>query len=250
MSRHKYVIGNWKQNGSLAANAALLAGLRAAVTSEVAGKSLAVCVPAVYLAQARDVLAQSHIGFGAQNCSATGNGAFTGEIAADMIAELGASLVLVGHSERRALFAESDAAVGQKAVNAIQAKLTPVVCVGETLAERDAGKTFEVVERQLMTMMGAVKLASLDLSQIILAYEPVWAIGTGKTATNERAQEVHAFLRGILVKNGAANVSILYGGSVKPSNAAGLFSQPDIDGGLVGGASLVAADFLGIWAAL
>jgi triosephosphate isomerase (TIM) len=247
--RQRLVLGNWKQNGSFSKNEALLCVLRDRFQPRQ-GCTLGVCVPLVYLAQTGDLLSGSEIAFGAQNCSATQNGAFTGEVGVEMLREFHSSLVLVGHSERRALYLESDSSVGLKAAQVIAASLTPVVCVGETLAERDAGLTFSVVDRQLNAVVRVLEEQKLPLSKIVLAYEPVWAIGTGKTATNEQAQVVHAHLRNELQKWGAADVSILYGGSVKPSNAKGLFSQPDIDGGLIGGASLVAEDFLAIYDAL
>lgn len=240
--RGKLVVGNWKMNGGLASNAALLTAL-AAQWQPKPGRAVAVCVPYPYLGQARDVLGGTPVRWGAQDLSEHAAGAFTGEVAGGMIAEFGASLVLVGHSERRQLHAETDAAVAAKAVAALAAGLTPVVCVGESLAERDAGSTQAVVGRQF-DAVAAVLQQRMALT--VVAYEPVWAIGTGRTATPEQAQVVHAFLRARLQQVQAPDVSLLYGGSVKASNAAALFAMPDIDGGLVGGASLDANEFLAV----
>ena len=244
--RQKLVIGNWKLHGSLAANAALLDGIKAAP----ARARLAVCAPFPYLAQCQAVLSGTTIGWGAQDVSAETRGAFTGEVAAPMLAEFGCAYVLVGHSERRSYHGETDAIVAAKTLRALEAGLTPVVCVGETLAQREAGETEAVVGRQLAAVLDALSIE--QLGRIVLAYEPVWAIGTGKTATSEQAQAVHAYLRKQVVAHGegfadvAARLQILYGGSVKPDNAAELFSMSDIDGGLIGGASLKAEDFLAI----
>lgn len=242
--RRKLVVGNWKMNGSRAANAELLSGLQAAGTGQA---DVAVCAPFPYLAEVAAALRGGAIGWGAQDCSSHEAGAFTGEVAATMLAEFGCHYVIVGHSERRALHGESDELVARKAQAVLAAGMKPIVCVGETLAERDAGQTDLVVSRQ----MGAViELLGQRLAEVVVAYEPVWAIGTGKTATQEQAQAVHAALRAQLkaaLADGAAEqVLILYGGSVKPDNAKQLFSQPDIDGGLIGGASLKAVDFAAI----
>lgn len=241
--RQKLVIGNWKMHGSLAANAALLDGIKAAP----ARARLAVCAPFPYLAQCQATLAGTAIGWGAQDVSAEVRGAFTGEVAAPMLAEFGCAYVLVGHSERRSYHGETDATVATKALRALESGLTPVVCVGETLAQREAGETEAVVGRQLAAVVEALSIE--QLGRIVLAYEPVWAIGTGKTATSEQAQAVHAYLRkqvAVASADVAARMQILYGGSVKPDNAAELFSMSDIDGGLIGGASLKAEDFLAI----
>jgi triosephosphate isomerase len=223
-------------------NAELLAGILAA---RPFGSDLAVCPPFVYLSETAATLARSDILWGAQDCSAHEQGAYTGEVSAAMLADLGCRYAIVGHSERRAYHAESDALVADKAQAALARGVTPIVCVGETLAQREAGETEVVVKRQLSVVIH--KLAHCA-SEIVVAYEPVWAIGTGRTATPEQAQQVHALLRAQLnaaTGHGAA-MKILYGGSVKPDNAATLFSQPDIDGGLIGGASLKAADFVAI----
>lgn len=241
--RHKLVIGNWKMHGSLAANADLLAGIKAAS----ARARLAVCVPFPYLAQCQQALAGTQVAWGAQDVSAHARGAFTGEVAASMLGEFGCSYALVGHSERRTYHGEADATVATKALRALEFGITPVVCVGETLEQREAGKTEAVVGAQLRAVLDALSVEQLD--GIVLAYEPVWAIGTGKTATSEQARAVHAFLRAQVAARDtgvAGRMAILYGGSVKPDNAAELFSMSDIDGGLIGGASLKAEDFLAI----
>ncbi|MBB3224765.1 triose-phosphate isomerase [Pseudoduganella umbonata] len=243
--RRKLVIGNWKMNGSLAGNSVLLRGI---VDGHAAGKAdLAVCVPAPYLAQCQAELSGTPVAWGAQDVSAYAAGAYTGEMAASMLQEFGCRYVIVGHSERRAYHHESNELVAQKAHAALNAGLTPVVCVGETLEEREAGRTNVVVCAQLQAVLDVLENPALE--KIVLAYEPVWAIGTGKTATPALAQEVHAALRkqvAVRSADAAAKVQILYGGSMKPDNAKDLMAQLDIDGGLIGGASLKAQDFLGI----
>ncbi len=234
-------------NGNRAANASLLAGIVAGVNAaDTPNASCAVCAPAPYLAQCQDVLAGGPVAWGAQDVSAQPGGAYTGEVAAAMLADFACTYVIVGHSERRAYHGESSELVAKKAVAVLDAGMTPIVCVGETLAERDAGQTVAVVSNQL----GAVlDLVGERVANIVVAYEPVWAIGTGKTATPAMAQEVHAQLRAqLMAKNAVAaeTVQILYGGSMKPDNALELMAQPDIDGGLIGGAALKAADFLAI----
>jgi triosephosphate isomerase len=234
-------------NGGLAVNAVLITEINAGLV--VAGKDVeaAVCVPAPYLAQVQAALSGSSLALGAQDVSAHVGGAYTGEVAASMLVEFGCRYVIVGHSERRAYHAESDVVVGGKVLAALQAGLTPIVCVGETLVEREAGQTDAVVMRQLNAVLA--QLDAADVARIVVAYEPVWAIGTGKTATPAMAQEVHAVLRaGLAVKNAdaAAKVQILYGGSMKPDNAKELLAMSDIDGGLIGGAALKAVDFLAI----
>jgi triosephosphate isomerase len=243
--RRKLVVGNWKMNGSLAANAALLDALKAGPGQHAADS--AVCAPAPYLAQCQAALGGTTLAWGAQDVSAHASGAFTGEVAAAMLVDFGCSYVIVGHSERRAMHAESSELVAKKTVAALAAGLTPIVCVGETLAERDAGQTFAVVGEQLGAVLGL--LSDADAARLVLAYEPVWAIGTGQTATPAMAQEVHAQLRAQLEQKNAGKVQILYGGSMKPDNARELMAQADIDGGLIGGAALKAADFLAIIAA-
>jgi triosephosphate isomerase len=241
--RKKLVAGNWKMHGSLAENAALLAALKPAL----AGIEAVVCVPFPYLAQAQAVLAGSSIAWGAQNLSEQSKGAFTGEVSASMLLDFGCRYVIVGHSERRSLNGESDELVASKYVAAQAAGLIPILCVGESLDEREAGVTEAVVARQLDAV---IKLAGVDsLAKAVVAYEPVWAIGTGKTASPEQAQAVHAFIRSkiaALNTEVANQLVIQYGGSVKAANAAELMAQPDIDGGLIGGASLVADEFVAI----
>ena len=242
--RQQFVAGNWKMHGSLADNAKLLAE----VLSGAAGArcAVAVCVPYPYLSQVQQQLQGSTLALGAQDCSAHLSGAHTGEVAVGMLQDFGCRYVIVGHSERRADHHESDALVAEKAQRVLDAGMTPIVCVGETLEEREAGDTNAVVLRQLQAVTQRLGEKS---SRMVLAYEPVWAIGTGRTATPEQAQAVHAVLREHLSQVNAAAVQILYGGSVKPDNAQVLFAQNDIDGGLIGGASLKAADFLAIIAA-
>jgi len=240
--RGKLVVGNWKMNGGLASNATLLAGLVTGWQSRP-DRQMAVCVPFPYLAQVRDVLAGSPIAWGAQDLSMHGAGAHTGDISGSMIAEFGGRFAIVGHSERRQQHGETDAIVAEKAKAALSTGLTPIVCVGETLAEREAGAWHAVVGRQFDAVADAL---GSDLRLAVLAYEPVWAIGTGRTAAPGQAQEVHAFVRERLARAGAPDVMVLYGGSVKAANAAALFTQADVDGGLVGGASLDAAEFLAI----
>jgi len=239
----KRIFGNWKMNGSLAANAALLDLLKQGLGH--AGCEIAVCAPAPYLAQLQSLLSGSAVAIGAQDLSVHTSGAFTGEVSGAMLREFGVRYVLVGHSERRQYHAETDEMVARKAQAALASGITPVVCVGETLAQREAGETEAVVRRQLAAV---VQRNGHCLSEIVLAYEPVWAIGTGLTATPAQAQAVHAVLRAQLLAatTAAARVPILYGGSMNAANAAELLAQADIDGGLIGGASLKAADFLAI----
>lgn len=241
--RRKLVAGNWKMQGRQAANAALVQALvgRAA---EWAGVDMWLAPPAPYLLQVAGLLAASPLVLAAQNVSHEDDGACTGEVSAGMLADCGCHAVLVGHSERRTRYAETDAVVAEKFVRALAAGLTPVLCVGETLAEREAGLTEAVVARQLAAVLARAGVPAL--SAAVLAYEPVWAIGTGHSATPEQAQAVHAFLRAQLAPNVAAGMRILYGGSVKAANAAALFAMPDIDGALVGGASLDADEFVAI----
>ncbi|MET0982125.1 MAG: triose-phosphate isomerase [Telluria sp.] len=249
--RPKLVVGNWKMNGSRANNATLLAGIVAGLADLDAAKAAcAVCVPAPYLQQCADTLAGTQLAWGAQDVSAHAGGAYTGEVAASMLTDFACSYVIVGHSERRAYHGESDQLVAQKTQAALSAGLTPIVCVGETLDEREAGQTTAVVSRQLSAVLELLDDAAIE--RIVVAYEPVWAIGTGKTATPAMAQEVHAQLRAQLRERSAQaaeKVAILYGGSMKPDNALELMAQGDIDGGLIGGAALKAADFLAIIAA-
>lgn len=243
--RRKLVAGNWKMNGNLAENEALLSGILAGMGDVKA--SVAVCVPFPYLAQVQAKLSGSAVAWGAQNMSQHAKGAYTGEVSADMLKDFGCAYVIVGHSERRALYGESDEVVAEKFVAVQAAGLTPILCVGETLDERESGLTEQVVGRQLDAVIAKGGVAAL--AKAVVAYEPVWAIGTGKTATPEQAQAVHAFIRAKIRALDAAvakGLIIQYGGSMKPNNAMELLGQPDIDGGLIGGASLNADDFLAI----
>ncbi|MEQ1657835.1 MAG: triose-phosphate isomerase [Hylemonella sp.] len=242
----KLIAGNWKMNGSLATNQALLQGIRDGLKAPAC--DIAVCVPAAYLAQCQGLLAGSPVDLGAQDVSQHEAGAYTGETSVAMLKEFGVRYAIVGHSERRQYHGETDAAVAAKAQRALANGVTPIVCVGETLAEREAGRTEEVVKRQLAAV---IHLNGHCISEIVVAYEPVWAIGTGKTASPEQAQQVHAVLRAQLkaATPQADRIKLLYGGSMNAANAAQLLSQPDIDGGLIGGASLKAPDFLTIIAA-
>ncbi len=247
--RAKLVVGNWKMHGRLAGNAVLLQAVAQGARNLPEHVRVGVCVPFPYLAQARAALEGSSVAWGAQDVSAHEQGAYTGEVAAAMVADFGAAYAIVGHSERRAYHGESSELVAQKTKRALAAGLTPIVCVGETLEERESDATEQVVGAQLDAVL--VALTNAEAARIVVAYEPVWAIGTGKSASSAQAQAVHAFLRARLAAKGAevADVPLLYGGSVKPDNAEELFRQDDIDGGLIGGASLKDADFLAICAA-
>lgn len=246
------IIGNWKMNGSLASNQQLLEKLlgEGAATFEAISHRLpirvGVCVPYLYLAQAQSLIASSKLALGAQDVSDHPNGAYTGDVSATMLQEFACQYVIVGHSERRQYHQESDALVARKAKATLQAKMTPIICVGETEAEYDAGKTLSVVRRQLQAV---IDLLQGQIASCIIAYEPVWAIGTGKVPTPQGAQDVHRELRLQLATfdaEAASKVAILYGGSLKADNAKDLLAMPDIDGGLVGGASLDAQEFLAI----
>lgn len=242
--RRLLVAGNWKMNASKVMLNELLSGI---VANEPQQTDVVVFPPAPYLLMAADKLQGSSVKFGGQNLNANESGAFTGEVSASMLVDCGCDAVLVGHSERRTLYAETDADVLAKTTAALAAGLTPYVCVGETLEEREADKTEAVVEQQINAVLNGLTVQ--QLAKCVFAYEPVWAIGTGKTASPEQAQQVHAFIRSLLAAKDeelAQNSHVLYGGSVKASNAKELFAQQDIDGGLVGGASLQADEFLGI----
>ena len=244
--RTKLVAGNWKMNGSLTANHKLLGALVPALAS-LRGAEFAVCVPYPYLAQARELLRGGNIAMGAQDLCQFAPGAYTGGVSGAMLADFGCRYVIVGHSERRAVFGESDEVVAQKYAAATQSGLAPILCLGESLQEREAGITEAVVARQLDAVVARCGAAALTSG--VVAYEPVWAIGTGKTATPQQAQAVHAFIRGRLSgmdRALAEGIRILYGGSVKASNATELFAMPDVDGGLIGGASLAADEFAAI----
>jgi triosephosphate isomerase len=244
--RQSLVVANWKMNGSLEKNQSLLNSLKQGISS-VQHAQVAVCPPFVYLQQVSELLKGTVIGWGAQNLSEREPGAFTGEVAASMLLDFNCKYVIVGHSERRSLYGESDELVAEKFAKAQSVGLIPILCVGELLEQREAGETENVVKRQLDAVINLQGVASFSKS--VIAYEPVWAIGTGKTATPGQAQDVHAFIRGRIAEQDAGvaeNVQILYGGSVKGGNAAELFSMTDIDGGLIGGASLKADEFLTI----
>ncbi len=246
--RKKLVAGNWKMHGSRSMALALVNDIVAAGTG---GSDICLCPPFPYLAELVGQYAQTGIGFGAQDVSEhEGQGAYTGEVSAAMLSDIGAHWVIVGHSERRQYHAEDDALVARKFAAARAGGLTPILCVGETLKQREAGQTEAVISRQLHAVMSLNGIASFDTA--VIAYEPIWAIGSGRTATPEMAQQVHAFIRSQLEKEDvmiARLTRLLYGGSVKAANAAQLFAQADVDGGLIGGASLTASDFLGICAA-
>lgn len=245
--KKKLIAGNWKMNGGLAANEALVRGLLAGLASPPSC-DVAVAVPAPYLAQVQALTADSSVALASQDVSAQASGAYTGEMAAGMLKEFGVRYALVGHSERRQYHGETDAVVAEKARQALAVGITPIVCVGETLQERESGQTEVVVKRQLAAV---IHVNGHCISEIVVAYEPVWAIGTGRTASPEQAQQVHAVLRAQLAAASAHadRVRLLYGGSMNAANAAELLAQPDIDGGLVGGASLKPEDFLKIIAA-
>lgn len=248
-ARRALVAGNWKMHGASATNTALVKELLRTLSGDAV--EVVLCPTFVHLAPVVDLLRGSALKVGAQNvCAEAGPGAFTGEVSAAMLSELGCSHVIVGHSERRTLFGESDEVVARKVSTAVTAGLIPIVCVGESLAERDAGDTHAVVARQLDTVLETCGVAALQ--QVVVAYEPVWAIGTGRTATPEQAEDVHAFIRGRIADRDArlgGSVRILYGGSVKAGNARELFAMPNVDGGLIGGASLKAEEFVAIVAA-
>ena len=244
--RSRLVAGNWKMNGSLAANLRLLDALKAGLQAS-AGVQHTVCVPYPYLAQAEAALAGTSIAWGAQNLSEHAQGAYTGEVSGAMLRDFGCRHVLVGHSERRALYSETDKQVAAKFQAAQAAGLIPILCVGETLQERESGVTEIVVGRQLAAVLDSSGVGALV--NAVIAYEPVWAIGTGRTATPQQAQAVHAFIRGVVGRQDAklaAGLCVLYGGSVKAANAKELFAMADIDGGLIGGAALVAEEFIAI----
>lgn len=248
--RTPLIAGNWKMNTDTA-GARQLASAIASRADEAAGTELLVCPPNVYLSLVRDAIGDAAVGLGAQNVYPEANGAFTGETSTDMLCDLGVQYVILGHSERRHILGESDEDVNKKTLAALKAGLRPIVCVGELLEEREAGKTSEVIRRQFEGSLANV--SEEQILSTVIAYEPVWAIGTGKVATTEQAEEVHADLRNQLTSRynaeTAEKIRILYGGSVKPDNAEQLLSQPNVDGALIGGASLKADDFLAIAAA-
>jgi triosephosphate isomerase len=243
--RRPLVVGNWKMNGTSASAATLLREVLDGLGNCKA--AVGVCAPFVYIPQVAQIIGDRPLLIGAQNVADQASGAYTGEISPAMLKEFGCQLAIVGHSERRALYGESDQLVAARYKQSIEGGVTPILCIGETLDEREQGKTLTVIDSQLDAVFS---LAGVDsLAHAVIAYEPVWAIGTGRTATSEQAQEVHQHIRTVIGKQNAAvaaKVQILYGGSVKPDNAAELFGMPDIDGGLIGGASLDAKSFLAI----
>lgn len=246
MARVGLVVGNWKMHGSLVRNQALLAAVVSG-TQALQNASCAVCVPYPYLAQAQSILKDTHVTWGGQNVSEHQQGAYTGEVSADMLADFDCRYVIVGHSERRTLYNESNQIVAEKFRTAHKQSLIPILCVGETLAQREANETEQIIALQLDAVIDLVGIDSIRHS--VIAYEPVWAIGTGKTASPQQAQAVHAFIRNRIAAHSsevASEVQIVYGGSVKSSNASELFGMPDIDGGLIGGASLIAEEFISI----
>lgn len=248
--RRKLVAGNWKMHGNLVENEQLLNAIIISL-DELHNAQFAVCVPFPYLSSVQSALKPTNIVWGAQNVSQYEKGAYTGEVSASMLNDFGCTFVIVGHSERRSLFGEDNHTVAQKYVTAQRAGLMPILCVGETLEQREAGTTEQIIKEQLAAVINVAGVESF--SKAVIAYEPVWAIGTGKTASPQQAQDVHAFIRsGIEAQNIdiAKELTILYGGSVKANNASELFAMPDIDGGLIGGASLIAADFIAICCAL
>jgi triosephosphate isomerase len=240
------IIGNWKMNGTLVENEKLLNTI-SALSDLSYNVEVVVCPPSIYMAQVSQQLSQSKIKYGAQNVSAYESGAYTGEVSTTMLHEFGCSYVLLGHSERRSLYHESDAQVANKFIAAVEAKIIPVLCVGETLSQRQSDETFLVIAKQISTVIGQVGIKAFE--HAVIAYEPVWAIGTGETASPEQAQAVHAQIRHQLAEHDihiAKNIQVIYGGSVNADNAKSLFAQQDIDGALVGGASLKADAFINI----
>ena len=246
--RKKIVAGNWKMNKNLQEGIELAKELNTLLSADKPNCDVVICTPFIHLASVAPLLDSQLIGLGAENCADKASGAYTGEVSAEMVKSTGAQYVILGHSERRAYYHETNEILKEKINLALANGLKVIFCIGEVLEEREAGKQNEVVKAQLEGSL--FDLTGDEFSNIILAYEPVWAIGTGKTATSDQAEEMHAFIRGVIAekfgKDAAENVSILYGGSCKPSNAKELFAKPDVDGGLIGGAALKAADFKGI----
>ena len=246
--RKKIVAGNWKMNKNLQEGIALATELNDILKADKPNCDVVICTPFIHLASVAGIIDQSVIGLGAENCADKASGAYTGEVSAEMVKSTGAGYVILGHSERRAYYGETAEILKEKINLALANGLKVIFCIGEVLEERESGKQNEVVEAQLAGSL--FDLPAEQFANIILAYEPVWAIGTGKTATAEQAEEMHAFIRGVIAgkfgAEAAENVSILYGGSCKPSNAKEIFSKENVDGGLIGGAALKAADFKGI----
>ncbi len=246
--RKNIVAGNWKMNTTLPEGLQLAKEVNDALKGVDAKCDVIICVPFTHLASINGIIDKNILGLGAENCADHTSGAYTGEVSAPMVASTGATYVILGHSERRQYYGETSETLKEKVNLALANGLTPIFCIGEVLEEREAGKHFEVVKKQIEDAL--FDLSAEDFSKLILAYEPVWAIGTGKTATDDQAQEIHAYIRSVIAdkygKEVADNTSILYGGSCKPSNAKALFAKPDVDGGLIGGAALKADSFMGI----
>ncbi len=245
--KKKIVAGNWKMNTTYSEGEALAKNIAAQSSAVKPDVTLVVATPYTHLCCLSGPLREAGIGISAQNCADHESGAYTGEVSAAMLASIGVQYCIIGHSERREYYGETNAILLEKVKLALQHGITPIFCIGERLEERESNRHFEVVSEQLQTVV--CQLPAADFEKLVIAYEPVWAIGTGKTASSEQAQEMHAHIRKVLreqFKAAAENTSILYGGSCKPSNAAELFSQPDVDGGLIGGASLKAEDFIAI----
>ncbi len=245
--KKKIVAGNWKMNMTYAEGETLVKEIVSRCTEVPSGVQLIVAPPFTHLCCLTGPLREAGIDIAAQNCANHESGAYTGEVSAAMLASIGVEHCIIGHSERREYYGETDTILLEKVNLALKHHITPIFCIGERLQEREAGQHFEVVSQQLQKVI--YQLSANDFEQIILAYEPVWAIGTGKTATSAQAQEMHAYIRQVLREKfgtAAEDTAILYGGSCKPSNAAELFSQPDVDGGLIGGASLIGSDFIAI----
>ncbi|MDO9048111.1 MAG: triose-phosphate isomerase [Methylobacter sp.] len=244
--RRSLVVGNWKMNGTLASAELLVKGIIAGLGENIA--DIAVCVPYVYLPKVSELVKNTALALGAQNVADKSSGAYTGEISAAMLSEFSCKYALVGHSERRSYYGDTDESVAARFCQAQEQNITPILCVGETLEQREQDQTFAVINAQLDAVINLAGIAAFDAA--VIAYEPVWAIGTGKTATDEQAQEVHRYIRQYIAAKDQAiadKIQILYGGSAKPDNAKGLFAMPDIDGGLIGGASLDAESFLKIY---
>lgn len=246
--RKNIVAGNWKMNTTVPEGLALAKEVNAAVKAAAPKCGVIICTPFTHLVPVAEAIDSSVLGLGAENCADHAKGAYTGEVSAAMVASTGAQYVILGHSERRQYYGETSETLREKVALALANNLKPIFCIGEVLEERDNGTHFDVVRRQVEE--GLFNLSAEDFGKIILAYEPVWAIGTGKTATSDQAEEMHAFIRSVVEgkygKTVADDTTILYGGSCKPSNAAELFAKPDVDGGLIGGASLKCEDFMGI----
>lgn len=246
--RKNIVAGNWKMNTTVPEGVALAKAVSEKVTATPHKCDVVICVPFTHLCSVNSVINAEKLGLGAENCANHVKGAYTGEVSAPMITSTGATYVILGHSERRQYYGETSETLREKVALALENGLAPIFCIGEVLEERENGTAFDVVKKQIVD--GLFNLSAEDFGKIILAYEPVWAIGTGKTATDDQAEEIHAYIRSVIAdkygKEVAENTSILYGGSCKPSNAKALFAKPDVDGGLIGGASLKCADFMGI----